>query len=92
MAKKWPFKDPTEVLDYTFDWSPRDIEGDPITVIETDVITGDVVVTASAITGDALTTHRLSGGTVDSVVNLHATLQSGQELDQDVAIQIKERT
>lgn len=102
MSKRWPFKDPDEVLDYGFDWSPRGIEDDPITSITCSVVSGTIVVDSCAVgpvegvaTGYGTVTW-LSGGTLsdppeDNELLLHAETGSGRVLEQTIKIKIKTR-
>lgn len=38
MVQAWPPKDPNEILDYGYDWSPRMVAGDEITGTPTAVV------------------------------------------------------
>lgn len=40
-AKTWPAKDPEEVLDYGFDWSPRQLDSDTIATTTATLYTAD---------------------------------------------------
>lgn len=99
MAKTWPFKDPQEVLDYGFDWAPRDLGDDIIVTTTAVVVEGDVVVdshhtgTIEGGTAGQSTVTWLSGGTADTecLIQLHAITAEGRELEQLMKIKIKER-
>jgi hypothetical protein len=99
MARTWPFKDPEEVLDYGFDWSPRALDEDLIESTTAEVVTGDVVIDSHGVaevegvlTGHGTVTW-LSGGTAGTAceINLHAVTAGGRELEQTLKIKIKER-
>lgn len=102
MSKTWPPKDPDEVLDYGFDWSPRSIDGDPITETEATLLNPDdcSVVIDRHVPGhvDGVPTGYgtitwLSGGAIgeEAQILLRATTGLGRILDQSVKIKIKER-
>ncbi|MFL6864125.1 MAG: hypothetical protein ACJ8DZ_14110 [Allosphingosinicella sp.] len=103
MAKKWPPKDPDEVLEYGFNWTPRKVGEDVITVTTAEVMVGDVVVDSHDV-GNVTDTEVLclpgqgtvtwlSGGTAgtDCEILLRATTSSGRTLDQTMKIKIKDR-
>lgn len=94
MSLRWPFKDPDEVLDYVFDWSPRGITGDPIASIVSTTTAGSIHVDSSLANPDGFTTTTwLSAGTVDTdcTIQLRATTTAGRVLDQTMNIAIKTR-
>jgi hypothetical protein len=97
--KKWPFKDPDEVLDYGFNWTPRDLGTDTIVTTTATVVSGTVVVDSHTVdvvpgasTGQGTRTW-LSGGTEGETceLNLHAITAAGRELEQSIQIPIKKR-
>lgn len=101
--RTWPTKDPEEVLDYGFNWTPRNIGEDLITATTAQVIAGDVVVDDHSVgvvvdpetpckAGQGTVTV-LSGGTTGTQcqVKLHAITSSGRELEETLKIKIKDR-
>lgn len=92
--KTWPNKDPDEVLDYGFDWSPRGLGSDTISNSSAVVEVGSVVVDEHTIDSDGKnTTTWLSGGTEGekcSIV-LRAMTVKGRLLDETLTIRIKTR-
>jgi hypothetical protein len=99
MSKAWPPKGPHEVLNYGFDWSPREL-GSAIDSTTCVVKTGDVVVEShdqgpveDAPAGSGTITI-LSGGTLGSKAVLYLTVTTVDDLffDQLVTIKIQERT
>lgn len=92
--KTWPPKDPNEVLDYAFDWSPRGLEGDTIVSFTSAVESGTVVVDDSQFEPDKFTTVTwLSGGTEGETckILLRLTTTLGRVLDETLSIKIKSR-
>lgn len=92
--KTWPAKDPNEVLDYAFDWSPRNLDGDTISSFVATVEEGTVVVDDSLFSPDSLTTVTwLSGGTEGEAckVLLRIMTAMGRTLDETITIKIKSR-
>lgn len=47
MAIKWPYKDPEELLDYGFNWTPRSIDDDLIQIVTGFVVTPDATLIAA---------------------------------------------
>lgn len=93
--KSWPAKDPDEVLDYLFDWSPRLPTSDAITTATATVLTGDVVrdrMTVPATRGRYTVTW-LSGGTDATTceILLHVETAQGRVLEETVSIAIASR-
>lgn len=92
--KTWPNKDPDEVLDYGFDWTPRGIGTDTIADTTAVVEVGSVVVDSHTIDSDGKnTTTWLSGGTEGekcSIV-LRAMTAEGRHMDETLVIKIKTR-
>jgi hypothetical protein len=88
----WPAKDPDEVLDYALDWSPRGIDGDTITNVDSVVVTGTVVVDSKDVSG-TITTIWLSGGVAGekASIRLRITTAAGRIMDETVSIPIKAR-
>lgn len=88
MAKRWPDKDPDEVLDYQLDWSAR---------LGDDTISASLWIVPDGITKDSdsntttTTTVWLSGGSVStrpySVVN-RVTTAAGRVMEESVSINI----
>lgn len=92
--KNWPPKDPNEVLDYGFDWSLRDLEGDTILTFTSTVTEGTVVVGDSVFSPDSLKTITWLSGGLDGEtckVELRITTALGRTLEQTVPIKIKSR-
>lgn len=99
--KTWPPKDPDEVLDYGFDWSPRDLGSDTIVTTTAVTVDGDVVVDSHGVgeieggipESAQATVTWLSGGTAGTTcqVLLHALTAAGRELEETLKIKIKER-
>jgi hypothetical protein len=95
--KTWASKDPDEIRDRGFNWTPRNIGSAKITNIVAQVTSGDVVITNSAIKpvlgarADQGTVHRFSGGTggTTSTILLTATLDDGQILQQTILLPIR---
>jgi hypothetical protein len=104
MAKTWPAKDPQDVSDHGFDWSPLigmgdGPEDDPIVTATAEVVTGDVVIDSmesgyveGAPTGQATVTW-LSGGTAGTryEIRMHIVTAAGREFDQTMKSKIKDR-
>jgi hypothetical protein len=95
MYKAWPVKDPNEVLDYSFDWSPRKLSGDIIESTTATVISGSVVVdTHEKVSNKPLiTTTWLSGGDngENCLILLRIVTTAGRILEETVSIKIKSR-
>lgn len=98
-AKKWPDKDPDEVLDYGFNWSPRGLRDDVILTVEAEVVEGSVGVDSTYVApvegAEAAqgTITWLSGGTAGEtcLIVLHVVTRDGRHLDQTIKIKIKDR-
>lgn len=92
--KNWPAKDPNEILDYGFDWSPRGLEGDTIVSFTATVQEGTVVVDDSSFSPTSFTTVTWLSGGVDGEtckVLLRLTTVLGRTLDETMTIKIKSR-
>lgn len=92
--KTWPPKDPDEILDYGFDWSLRDLEGDTIVSFASTVVEGTVVVDDSTFSSASLKTITWLSGGVDGEtckILLRVTTTMGRTLEQTVSIKIKTR-
>lgn len=92
--KNWPAKDPNEILDYGFDWSPRGLDGDTIVSFTSSVVEGTVVVDDSSFSPTSFTTVTwLSGGAEGETckVLLRLTTALGRTLDETMTIKIKSR-
>lgn len=107
MAKSWPPKDPNEVLEYGFNWSPRGLGTDTITAATGTVVVGgadadtpaglvadstDVGIVEGAATGQGTVTW-LSGGVAGTTceILLRVQTEAGRTLDQTMTIKIKDR-
>lgn len=97
--RDWPPKDPDEVLDYGFNWTPRNIGDDVIVNTTANVVVGDVVkddhyvgLVDKAKPGQGTITV-LSGGTAGTQcrIRLHAITSSGRELEETLKMKIKDR-
>lgn len=94
MAKTWPPKGPTEVLEYGHNWEPRFPVGDADTLVEhTAVVTvGSVVVDDSFIHPTKRQTITwLSGGVLDDDCELLLTCKTsaGRVIIQTIKIKIR---
>lgn len=97
MAKKWPNKDPNEVLDYVINWTPKIPSGDSIQSVAHSVALGDVVIDDedfdNAGTGSAVNTTVvwLSAGTIGEPceINCRVVTVLGRTMDQTVKLTIK---
>jgi hypothetical protein len=100
MSKKWPFKDPLEVLDYGFNWSTRNIGDATIITTSCEVKSGSVhmdLMEVGPVPGAADgqgTITWLSGGELGETCELFllCTTDQGHTIDQTIMIQIKQRT
>lgn len=96
---KWPPKDPDEVLNYGFDWSPRDLGLATITVATAVVLEGNVVIDSceaaevEGVRSGQGTVTWLSGGAAGETCKIQhrAETTAGHKLDQTITIKIKER-
>ncbi len=96
MSKKWPFKDPDEVLDYEIDWYGTAVEPGRL-YGSTDTIDTSLWVTPSGITKDSddqtgtTTTIWLSGGTLGETYEIlnRVVTAGGRTMDQTVKLKIK---
>lgn len=99
MSSYWPPKDPDEILDYPFDWSPRGLDGDTIVTTTAVRQSGDVIISAHAAgevegvpTGLGTVTW-LRGGSdgTESQILLRAVTTAGRTLEETVSIRIATR-
>jgi uncharacterized phiE125 gp8 family phage protein len=67
----WPAKEPTEVLDYTFDWTAALQESE---TVDSFTVTGTNVTVASSAEAAGIVTVRLSGGTEGSSARVTCTI------------------
>lgn len=97
MMKSWSPKDPDEIRDRGFNWTPRNIGAAKIVSIVAAVTSGNAVVQASRIgtvpgsLPDQGTLHRIAGGTggTTSTILLTATLDDDQVLQQTILLPIR---
>jgi hypothetical protein len=90
MGKRWPNKDPNEVLDYAIDWSQR-LAGDIIDTSTFTVPTGIVMNSQSKT--NTMTTVWLSGGSEGvsyDILNRIVT-NGGRTMDQTVELRVKSK-
>lgn len=88
--KRWPFKDPDELLDYEIDWSAR-LGSDTISAVAWTVPSGIVKEDESATTGVAVIW--VSGGTDGTNYNIgcRVTTTGGRVFDETVLLPVKSR-
>lgn len=94
MPIPWPTKDPNDVLDYGFDFSPLINDADDaIATTTAAVVSGTVVIDShDPIPGSQETVTWLSGGTVGTAsIRLRATTTKGRTVDQTMSLTIAER-
>jgi hypothetical protein len=90
MGKRWPNKDPDEVLDYAIDWSQR-LAGDIIVTSTFTVPTGIVMNSQSKT--NTMTTIWLSGGSEGvsyDILNRIVT-NGGRTMDQTVELRVRSK-
>jgi hypothetical protein len=90
MTKRWPFKDPDEVLDYAILWEER-LAGDTILTSTWFVPPGITKETDSKT--DTITTIWFSGGTLGVTYEIlnRITTVGGRTMDQTVDLKIKSK-
>jgi hypothetical protein len=88
MAKRWPPKDPQEVLDYAIDWTSR-LGGDTVSQSVWDVPTG--LVKDSESIAPTMTTLWLSSGALGKTYDItnHIITSGGRRFDQTVRLRVK---
>ena len=105
MAKNWPVKDPQDVLDYGFNWSPLiaqspDVDDDDQIASTTAIVIEGTVEVESHDVGNVPdandgqgTVTWLSGGTAGEtcLILMHIVTVGTREIDQTMKIKIKER-
>lgn len=99
MAKSWPDKDPDDVADYGFNWTPKGLGTDTITATSAVVVTPDssnvqvgqhsVGIVDGADDKQGTVTW-LSGGVdnTTATIRLRITTSSGRQFDQTMTIRI----
>jgi hypothetical protein len=90
MAKRWPNKDPNEVLDYAIDWSQR-LAGDIISISTFTVPTG-IVMNSQSHT-NTMATIWLSGGSEGVTYDIlnRVVTNGGRTMDQTVELRVKSK-
>jgi hypothetical protein len=92
MAKlqAWPPKDPDEVLDYPWDWTPRGYPNDTLVTFTATTIEGTVIVDDVTDIEGLKGVVWLSGGTLNETcqVRLRCLTAAGREGDETVTIKI----
>jgi hypothetical protein len=90
MGKRWPNKDPNEVLDYAIDWSQR-LAGDIIDTSTFTVPTGIVMNSQSKT--NTMTTVWLSGGSEGVTYDIlnRIVTNGGRTMDQTVELRVKSK-
>lgn len=88
LSKRWPYKDPDEILDYQIDWTAR-LAGDTI-VSSTWVIPDGITKDSDSYTATA-TTVWLSGGTLGASLSITNRVETagGRKMDHSPILQIK---
>jgi frataxin-like iron-binding protein CyaY len=90
MGKRWPNKDPNEVLDYAIDWSQR-LAGD---IIDTSTFTvpSGIVINSQSKT-NTMTTVWLSGGSEGVTYDIlnRIITNGGRTMDQTVELRVKSK-
>jgi hypothetical protein len=90
MSKRWPNKDPDEVLDYGIDWSLR-LAGDTIST-STWIVPPGITMQTNSKTATT-TTIWLSAGVLDQTYEILNRIVSagGRTMDQTVQLRLKEK-
>lgn len=90
--QRLPNKTPTEVLRYSFDWTAKGIQGDPIASVGAELISGDVTIVDLEHTQEYFTTWILSGGTDGrrSEIMFWVTTVGGQRVEQLAFINVED--
>lgn len=101
MKKIYPAKDPQETLPYGFNWSPRNLGTETLTVVTATVLSGTVSVLSSEVRNDVPgaregqgTVHVISGGVDGEMAEilLHVENAAGTiEMDQTVYLPIRQK-
>lgn len=91
MTKRWPFKDPDDVLDYSLDWTSWLDEGDTVASVVWDV--PEPLVEGAASEEDGVTTVFISGGEHGEkyIVGCRITTTGGRTRDQSVELRVRTR-
>lgn len=95
-CKRWPSKDPDEVLDYEVDWqdatTPTLEAGETLSTSVFSVVTGTVVIDSQSNTTTVATVW-LSGGTNGEDCELlnRVTTSAGRTYDQSIKLRIRSR-
>jgi hypothetical protein len=99
MRKLYPPKSPAEVLKYGFNWSPRNIGTERITIANATVVTGTCTVLQTAVAdvpgardGQG-TIYTISGGADGEVCELflEARTDAGSDLEATVFLPIRQK-
>lgn len=82
-------KDPDDIDDVTWDWSARLASGETISTFTATVVSGDVAVSSTAISGTN-TTARLTGGTAGSRAEVRGRMvtSTGRQLDWTIGLPV----
>ena len=88
--KRWPFKDPDEVLDFEVDWTAR-LDGDTISVVTWTVPVG-LTKTAQNL-ADPIAIVWLSGGTAGQTYEIGCRVQTtgGRTYDETIILPVRQR-
>lgn len=92
MRLTWPPKDPTEILDYSVDWSNR-LANDHL-ITSTFIINGGANVSIIANSfNDSMSTVWLAGGTTGrvAIITNHVQTAGGREWEESVHISIEDK-
>lgn len=95
MAKKWPAKDPNEVLDYLVRWANRMAAGDEISTVDFSVAEGSVALAVGKPATFDVAAHTatvwLSGGTDGETCKVlcRITTTAGRTMDQTALLLIR---
>jgi hypothetical protein len=84
----WPAKDAADIAEYT--WTPALDTGDNIVTFTPSVASGDVTIDSTERTSTTGTVW-LSGGTTETIINLHVMTAGGRDFDDAAVIQIVDR-
>lgn len=88
--KRWPYKDPDEVLDYEFDWSAR-LADDTISAVTWTVPAG-LTKDSQSVTG-AVAVVWLSGGTDGEAYDIGCRVETagGRTYDETIRLPVRTR-
>lgn len=88
--KRWPFKDPDEVLDFEVDWTAR-LDGDTISAVTWTVPVG-LTKTAQNL-ADPIAIVWLSGGTAGQSYEIGCRVQTtgGRTYDETISLPVRQR-